>query len=147
MAEMPPGIVGELLRPAVDFPAPKHFEILVVHEEDAAGSLSLGIAHRGDVHAFRAAMHCMRTAIAGALGEFGRLDHLDDLWLSRIGLGVDDVNARGTQAGHHEIAPLGVGMRRVGAQAGGAGVPAEMMQLVARIRHGHLFDDRAIAGR
>jgi hypothetical protein len=39
---------------------------------------------------------------------------------------------------------LDMGMRGVGAQAGRAGIPAEMVKLVTGIRHVDLADDRAI---
>src|SRR5439155_12256029 len=47
VAEMPPHVVGEMLRAAIDLPAAKHLEALVIHHEDAAGPLPLLIAERG----------------------------------------------------------------------------------------------------
>ena len=135
VAEMPPGVIGELLRPAVDLPAAERLEGLVVHEKNAAGRLALGVAERRDVDALRAAMDRVRARVAGLFGDLLRLDHLDDLRVPRIGLGVEDVDARRAQPRHDQIAPLDMRMRRVRAEAGRAGVPAEMMQLVAGVRH------------
>ena len=67
--------------------------------------------------------------------------------LLRIRLGVDDVNARRAQARHDEVAPLHMRVGRVGAKAGRARVPAEMVQLVAGIRHVDLADDLRVGAR
>jgi hypothetical protein len=58
-------------------------------------------------------------------------------WFSRIRPGVDNVDARGAQACHHEITPLHVRMGRGWAKAGATGIPSEMVQLVAGCRHVH----------
>ena len=147
VAEMPPRVIGEMLRAAIDLPLPAHIERFRVHEEDAAGALAFAIAKRRHVDAFRAAMDGVRARIAGARRDLGGLDDLDDLGLLRVGLGVEDVNARRSQARHNEITALHMGMRRVGAEARRAGVPAEMMQLVAGVRHGDRVDDLRIARR
>ena len=62
VTEMPPGIICEMLRPAVDLPLAAHIERLVVHQEHAARSLALAVAQRRDIDAFRAAMHRVRAA-------------------------------------------------------------------------------------
>ncbi len=147
MAEMPPEIISQLLRSAVDLPAAQHLEGLVVHQEDAARPVARGIAERADIDALRPAMDGVDARVAGLLGDLLGLDHPHDLGRARIGLGVDDVQARGAQARHHQIAALDMGMGRVRAQAGAAGVPAEMMQLVAGVRHVDLADDLAVAAR
>jgi hypothetical protein len=51
VAQVPPEVVGELLRPAVHLPAAKHVEGGVVDQEDPARPLALGIAERADVDA------------------------------------------------------------------------------------------------
>ena len=133
VAEMPPGVIGELLRPAIDLPAAERLEALVIHDEDAARRLAVLVAERRHIDAARPAMDGVRARIAGLLGDLLRLDHLDDLRVARIGLGVEDVDARGAQARNHQIAPLHVRMRHLRAQARRAGVPAEMVELVAGI--------------
>src|SRR5258708_6170956 len=69
ISEMPPGVIGEALRPAVDLPAAEDVEGLVVHQEDSAGLLAIGVAEGGDVDPLRAAMHGMRTRVPGPLGH------------------------------------------------------------------------------
>src|SRR4029078_8238032 len=56
MAEMPPEIIGELLRSAIHLPLAEHIEAFRVEQEDAAGFFALRIAERVDVNAFRSAM-------------------------------------------------------------------------------------------
>src|SRR5262245_37946816 len=96
-----------------------------------AGAVSRGVAERRDVNAVRPAMHRMGPAVARRLDELFRLDDLVEFWIARIRLGVDDVDARGAKARHDQIAPLDMRVWRVRAKAGAAGVPAEMVQLVA----------------
>ena len=115
--EMPPGVIGEVLRAAIHLPLAQHVEGLVVHQEHAARSLALAVAERRDIDAFRSAVHGVRARVSGPLGHVARLDHLDDGGTSGVGLGVEDVDARGPQARHDEIAPLDMRMRRVGAEA------------------------------
>ena len=144
VAEVPPGIISEILRPAIHLPLPEHVEGLVIHQEDAARSLALAVAEGGDIDALGAAMHRMRARVTGLVGDFVRLNHLDDLRVSRIGLGVEDVDARRPQARHHQIAALDMRMRRVGTQAGGASIPAEMMQLITGVGHRRRADDLGV---
>ena len=146
VAEMPPEVVGEVLRPAVDLPAAEHLEGLVIHQEHAARALALGVAERADIDALGPAVHGMRPGVAGAVGELGGLDRPNLLRLPRVWLGVEDVQARGADARNNEIAALDVRVRRIGAQARAAGVPAEVMGLVADRKLG-LADDLTIARR
>ena len=147
MAEMPPCVVGEALRSAIDFPSAADIERLVVHQEHAAGRLALRVAQRGDVDTLRPAVDRVRARVAGLLGDFRGLQHADDFGLARGGLGVEDVDARRTQAGHDEITAFGMRMRRIRTQAGAAGVPAEMMQFVADVRHCHRADHLRVGWR
>ena len=144
VAQVPPGIVGEVLGPAVHLPLAAHVEGLVVHQEHAARSLALPVAERGHVDALGSTVDRMRPGVAGLVGHLARLDHLHDLGFLGIGLGVEDVDARGPQARHHQVAPFDVSVRRVGTQTRRAGVPAEVMQLVARVRHDSGADDGRI---
>ena len=57
------------------------------------------------------------------------------------------MDARGAQARDDEIAPLAMGMRRIGTEARRAGIPAKMMQLIAGIRHLHRTNDAGIGLR
>ena len=119
----------------------------MVHQKHTARRLAFAVAQRRHVDAFRPAVHRVRPRVAGLVGDLRRLDHLDDLRLLWIGLGIEDVDARGPQARHHQVAPFRVRVRSVGAQARGAGVPAEVMQLVALVRHLHAADDRGVCFR
>src|SRR5262249_18667642 len=76
VAEVPPAVVGELLRAALDLPAAERLEGLVVDDENAARPLAVLVAERGDVDAAGPAMDRVRAGITGLLGEFLRLDRL-----------------------------------------------------------------------
>src|SRR5262249_56914094 len=69
VAEMPPAVIGELLRPAFDLPAAERLEAFVVHDEDAAGRRAVLVAERGYINAARSAVNRGRARIAGLLGE------------------------------------------------------------------------------
>src|SRR5207253_3719634 len=94
VTEMPPGVVGELLGPAIDLPLSADVEGFVVHEKNAAGRFALGIAERGDVNAFRSAMDRVRPRVAGFLGDFLGFEHPYDFRTSWIRLGIENVDAR-----------------------------------------------------
>jgi hypothetical protein len=111
VADVPPHVVGELLRAAVDLPLAERIERVVVEQEDAAGALAVGRAQRRHVEPVGAAVDRVRAAVAGALGDVLRLDDLDDPRLRGIVLDVDDVDPRRAQAGHEEVAPLDMRMR------------------------------------
>ena len=147
VAEVPPGVVAELLRAAIDLPAAERLEALVVHHEDAARRLAVLVAQRRDIDAAGPAVHGVRARVAGLVGDLVRLDGFDELGRARIGLGVEDVDARGAQARHHQIAPLDMRMRRVRAEARRAGVPAEVMEFVAGVGHRDRADDLRIGRR
>src|SRR5205823_7036276 len=79
VAEMPPGIISEMLRPAIHLPLPEYLEGLVIHQEDAARSLAFAVTEGSDINAVRSTMHGMRARITRLVGNLVRLDHLDDL--------------------------------------------------------------------
>ena len=141
MTEVPPGIVGELLRTAVHLPLAPHVEGLVVHQENATRPFAFAVAEGRHIDAFRSAVYGVWARVAGALGHLLRLDHSYDLWILRVGLGVQDMDARRAEARHHQIAALDMGVRCVGTQARRAGVPAKVMQLVAGLGHRCRADD------
>jgi hypothetical protein len=74
----------------------------------------------------------VRAAVARPPVQLVRLYNFDDLRPRGVGLGIYHVDARGFQARDGQVAALEVRVRRVGAQRRGAGVPAEVMHLVAR---------------
>src|SRR5512132_859904 len=147
VAEMPPRIVTELLRPAIALPAAERIEALLIHDEYAAGCFAVLVSEGCDIDAPGSAMDGMRAGIAGLFGKLRRLDHLHDFRRTRIGLGVENIDARGAQPGHDEVASLHMRMRRVRAQARRARVPAEMVEFVADLRRRHLADDLGIRRR
>src|SRR5262249_18532386 len=89
------------------------------------------------------AMNRVRRCVSRACGQRLRLNHLHDFRIARIRLGIDDVYARRMDTRHDQIAAFYMGMRGMRAQTGAAGVPAEMMQLVADIWHLNLAKDAA----
>jgi hypothetical protein len=107
----------------------------VVEQENSARAAAVGTAHRAYVDRVGATMERMRAAIARARRDFFGLDHFDDLRRARVRLGIDDVDARGAQAGHQQVTALDVRMGRIGAERRAASVPSEMMQFIAGIRH------------
>jgi hypothetical protein len=72
----------------------EHVEAVVVEEEDAAGRIAVTVGERIDVNPLGAAMDRVQPRIIRLFGDFRRLDDAEDLRLSRIGLGVDDVKPR-----------------------------------------------------
>jgi hypothetical protein len=144
--QIPPEIVRKILRSTIQFPFAEDVEAVVIDHENSAGAIAASRSKRARINPFRSAMQRVRRRVAGSCRERFRFNHLDDLRLSRIGLGVDNVYARRVDAGNDEVAPLHVRMRRVGAQARAAGVPSEMMQLVADVGHIQLADDAAVPG-
>ncbi|MNR41952.1 hypothetical protein D3C85_1604130 [compost metagenome] len=92
-------------------------------------------------------MRGVQPRVVRPFGDFLGLDHTDDLRSAGVRLGVDDVEPRGSQTGHDQIATLDMRMWRIGTKARRAGIPAEMVQLIADIRHVDLSDDLRIARR
>ena len=144
VAEMPPEVVGQVLRSAVDLPAAEHVDALMVEQKESAGTVAVGSTQRAHIDRVGAAMNRMRPAVTGARGEFFGFDRLDDLRVARIGFRINHVDARRTQPGHDQVTALDVRMRRVGAKRCAARVPAEMVQFVAGARHFELSDDLAV---
>src|SRR5690606_15875746 len=72
--EVPPEVVGQVLRAAVDLPAAQHLEGVVVQDGDAAGPAAVRAAQRGDVQPVGAAVHGVRAGVAGPLGQLLGLD-------------------------------------------------------------------------
>src|SRR5438132_5622618 len=108
VAEMPPEIVGEVLRPSVHLPLAEHVEGVVVEEEDPSWPLAVGRTERADVDSFWAAMDRMESRVAGAGEDLLRLDDPDQLWLSGIGLRIENVDTRRAKAGYDQVPSLDV---------------------------------------
>src|SRR5262245_37654983 len=105
-----------MLWAAVYFPTSKHVERIVVQQEDAARSVSFGRAQSADVYPFRTAMNRVQPRVAGPGEDFFWLNRPHDLWLPRVGLGVDDMDSRRAQPRDYQVTPLDMRVGRVGAQ-------------------------------
>src|SRR5215203_4163512 len=93
IGQVPPEIVGKLLRTAIYLPAPQGLKGLVIHDEDTPRTVAVGGTQRAYVEAVGTAVDGVRAAVACALVQLLGFDHLHDLRLRRIWLGVDDVDA------------------------------------------------------
>jgi hypothetical protein len=143
---MPPEIVGEVLVAPVGFPRAFRLERRMVQEHHTARSIAVRRAQRPGIDRVRAAVDGVQTAVAALCVDRFRLDDLDDLRLARVRLGVNHMEPRRAQAGNQQIAPLQMRVRHGRAERGGAGVPAEVMQFIARVRHVHASHDLAVVG-
>jgi len=147
VADVPPDVVGEVLRAAVDLPAPARAEVVVVEKQHAARTVAGRVAQRRDVEAVGAAVDGVRAAVARAAEEGLGLDDGRELRVDRVVLDVDDVDPARPQPGHDQVAALDVGMRRPRAQGARARVPAEVVQLVADVGHVQAPDRGAVGRR
>ena len=91
VAEMPPEIIGKLLRSAIHLPLAKHVEAVGIEQEYAPGRLALGVSERIHIYALGAAMNGVQPRIPRLLGDLLRLDDPYDLGVPGVRLGVDDV--------------------------------------------------------
>ena len=134
-SQMPPKIIMQELRAPIYFPLAQDLERFAIQHENTPRAVAIGCSKRANVYAFRSTVDRVRTRIVSARKNFFRFDHFDDLRFSRIGLGVDDVNMRGANSRHNQVTALDVWMRRVRAKRRTACIPAEMMKLIAKLRH------------
>src|SRR6266498_2993731 len=132
---VPPDVVPEELVAAVQLPGADDVEGVVVQQRDPAGAVVASCpAERGHEDAAWPAMDGVGPGIAGLAGQLLGLDGADHLRVARVGLGVQHVGPRGADAGDDQVAPLQRGpvvAVALVAQCAGAGVPAEVVQLVA----------------
>ena len=144
---MPPKIIMQELRTPVHLPLTQNVERLTIEHENTSWAVAIGRPESADVNAFRPTMNGVRTRIIRARKNFFRLDHFDHLRFSRIGLRVDNVNARRAQPRHNQVTTLDVRMRGVRAKGRTARIPTKVMQLVAKLRHLDLTDALAVGAR
>ena len=140
-AGLVPEVVVEGRRLAPVLPAALDLERLRVEHGEAAGAVALGVAEHGDDHVVAGhAVDRVRPRVAGLRDELFGLDHLLDPRRPRIVGDVHDVDPRGPETWHDQ-------MRTVGTVAGRrAAVPAEVVQLVADVRHRRLVHDPSLLG-
>ena len=141
LARLVPEVVVERRCVAAVLPAALDLERLRVEHREAAGAVPLGVAeHRDDDVVAGHAVHGVRPRVPGLGDELLGLDHLLDPRPARFVGDVDDVDPRRSEAGDDQV-------RAVGPVAGrAAAVPAEVVELVADVRHRRLVDDPAFLG-
>jgi hypothetical protein len=139
LARLVPEVVVEGRRVAAVLPAAFELEGLCIEDGEAAGAVPVGVAeHRDDDVVAGHAVHGVGSRVSRRANDLVRLDHLLDPWPPRVAGHVDDVDAGGAKARDDQV-------RAVGAVAGrAAAVPAEVVQLVTRVRHRQLMDDPSL---
>ena len=137
----------KLLRPAVEFPSPTNLEGLRIEDERSSRAVAVGRSQRTQKDAIGSTVDRVRCGVSRAPRNGLRLNHLHDLWPPWIGLRVENVNARRMNSRHDQVPPLHVRMRRVGAEAGTAGVPAKMVEFIPWVRHVRPSDHAAVVLR
>src|SRR5207245_1970485 len=98
------------------------------------------VGQGADIDALGSAMNGVGARVAGLFRHLLGLEQAYDPRVSRVGLGTKDMELRQPQSPDYQLAPLRMGMPRIWAEAGAAGVSAEMVQLIAQIGHRHIAD-------
>src|SRR5207302_2974959 len=121
---------------------------VVVAQRDPAWALaSVGAAKVRHEDAPGSAMHGVRTGVAGLGGQLLGLDRANELWAPRVGLGIEHICTRRAQARNDQIATLEHTLMTLMTQRAGAGIPAKVMQLIARCRQLRPADHLAVGRR
>jgi hypothetical protein len=114
---------------------------LGVEDREAAGAVAVGIAeHRDDDVVAGHAVDRVWARVAGLRDHLVRLDDLVDLGAAGVVGHIDEVEARGAEAGDDQVRAIGPVTR------GRAAVPAEVVELVTDVGHRQLVDDPAFLG-
>src|SRR5215216_2917727 len=134
VVQVPPHVVGEELVAAVALPGADDVEGVVVEQGDPAGAVvAVGAAEGGQEDGPGAAVDGVGPGVAGLGGQLLGGDLADHGGVARVGLGVQHIDPRRADAGDDQVAALqrlAVVAVAVVAQGAGAGVPAEVVQLV-----------------
>ena len=144
LGDVPPEVIGQRLRGTLFFPRSFDRKGLVVEGKDAAGTVAIGRAERVDIDVIRATVDGVRATVATLFVDLFCFDHLDNARLARVGLGVDDINARRTQPRQQQITPLDMGVGRPGTERHATGIPAKVMEFITGVRHLDPLDNLAI---
>ena len=106
LVEVPPRVVGEVLRPAVGLPGALHRERVVVEQGDPARAVRVveRPADAGQEDAVGSAVQRVRAGVAGLLGQLGAGHGLHQVRRARVGLRVEHVDVRRPQARHEQVA-------------------------------------------
>ena len=110
-ANVPPEVIGELLRAPVQLPRPDRFKRVVVQHHDSAGPPAVRRAQGANVDGVGATVNRMGTAVAGPLHFLG-FDGFHDAGPRRVRLRIDDVDPAAGQCWHHQISPFQVRVGR-----------------------------------
>src|SRR4051794_32677012 len=141
LAWLIPEVVVERRCLATVLPAALQLEALRIEYGKPASPIPLGVSEHADDHV--AAGHAVgrvRPGVTGLANDLLRLDYLLDARRPRVVGDVHDVDPRGAEAWHDQV-------RAVGAVAGRrAAVPAEVVQLIADVRHWRLVHYPALLG-
>ena len=139
LARLVPEVVVEWRSLAPVLPASLHLEGSRVEDREAARARSIAIAeHAHDDVVARHAVDGVGTRVARPLGELLSVDHLRDPGPSGIIGDVDDIDPRRAEPGNDQVRAVGPATGRA------AAVPAEVVELVADVRHRGLVDDLAV---
>jgi hypothetical protein len=141
LARLVPEVVVQRGVRAAVLPAALELERGGVEDGEAARPVAVGVAeHADDDVAARHAVDGVRPRVARLGDQLVALDDGLHARAARVVRHLEHVDARGAEAGHDQV-------RAVRAVAGGAAaVPAEVVQLVADVRHRCLMDDLAALG-
>ena len=98
LVEVPPGVVGQVLRAAVGLPGAQHVERGVVEQRDPARPVvAVRAAEARQEDPVRAAVQGVRARVAGVRGQLLGVDRLEQLRRARVGLRVVDVDVAAAQ--------------------------------------------------
>src|SRR5215204_5146629 len=67
VAQVPPEVVGKVLRTTLDLPSPQRVKALVVHNEDTTRAIPVRSTKRTHINALRTAVDGVGAAVAGAV--------------------------------------------------------------------------------
>src|SRR5215207_1024185 len=121
-------------------PATGYVEILV-EQEKASGTVALAVADHRDHDCVRQTVHGVRGGEVCLLDNLLGLYHLVHLGCSLV-LGINNVDTARAFTRNHKKAPR----LALIIMAGAAGVPAEVVQLVADVGHGGALDHPRVSG-
>ena len=96
--QMPPEVVGEILRPAVQLPLSADLERFWIEHEDTARAFSVRRSDGVDIDPIRPAVRGVWSCVSRTFGDLVGFDHFDDARLPGL-FGVDDMNARRAKPG------------------------------------------------
>ena len=141
LARLVPEVVAQARLGAAVLPASLDLEAPRVEHREAARPCAVRVAEHADHDVVaRHAVHRVRARVARLLDELLRLDHLLDPRPPGVVRDVDHMDPRRAKPWHDQMRTIRPVTRRA------AAVPAEVMELVADVRHRRLIDDPALFG-